>query len=133
MRNRFHVCEKHFALCCFPSRSSLAFFWNSVCIGENDIAVGREASFGVKDDWYVRSQSQPSSSTAHTYSLTTPYSSSGQCSDNSDVGTWFSLPAFGKCATADQPFDMNKNCTWRINQRVKTIDSKCLLEVQGTC
>ncbi len=104
-----------------------------ICTGRNDIAVGREASFGVKDDWYVRSQSQPSSSTAHTYSLTTPHSSSGQCSDNSDVGDWFSLPAFGKCATADQPFDMNKNCTWRINQRVKTIDSKCLFEVQGTC
>ena len=51
----------------------------------------------------------------------------GQCADNSDVGNWYSLPAAGVCP-ADQPLSLANNCTWRIKERVKTIDGDCVLK-----
>lgn len=44
-----------------------------LCFGLNDQYVGREASFGAKPDI------------------------GGQCTDNTDTGSWFSLPIAGQC------------------------------------
>lgn len=44
-----------------------------LCFGLNDQYVGREASFGAKPEI------------------------GGQCTDNSDTGSWFSLPIAGQC------------------------------------
>lgn len=70
------------------------------------VPVGREASFGVN-------------------------ALSGQCTNNSNVGSWYSLPADGECQSPDEPLSLEGKCTWRIKQRVKTIDGKCLLHQQG--
>lgn len=88
------------------------------------VPVGREAAFGVTAD-------------------------AGQCSDNSQYGSWFSLPTAGQCQDPNQPMSIAGNCTWRIivrrlrsdsklfstlflpQERVKTIDGKCLLQTQG--
>ncbi|EGD79407.1 hypothetical protein PTSG_09819 [Salpingoeca rosetta] len=75
------------------------------CIGDQLPPVGREASFGIK-------------------------TRGGQCTNNTDVGSWFSLPESGLCPPGEK-LSLANNCTWRINTRVKTIDGKCLLKDQG--
>eukprot|EP00043_Microstomoeca_roanoka_P020139 m.238257 g.238257 ORF g.238257 m.238257 type:complete len:350 (+) comp17114_c6_seq1:219-1268(+) len=76
-----------------------------VCLGSHGAAVGREASFGIKD-------------------------MGGQCANNTDTGSWLSLPIAGACKD-DEPMSIANNCTWRIVERVKTIDGHCLLSTQG--
>jgi len=76
-----------------------------VCIGAEKFSVGREAPFGIKE-------------------------MCGQCTVNDDTGTWFSLPTGGECNSTTQPLGPDPSrgqCTWRILERTKTIDGKCLL------
>jgi len=75
-----------------------------VCIGENNYYVGREASFGLGD-------------------------MGGQCSINNITGSWYSLPSDGMCNQTDQV--IGQNCSWKIIERVKTINGSCLTETQG--
>jgi len=75
------------------------------CFGREHVAVGREASLGVKPN-------------------------SGQCDPghNLDVGNWYSMPDAGQC-TANQT--VGKDCTWRVVRRVKTVEIKCLFGKMG--
>jgi len=78
------------------------------CISFEDFAVGREASFGFK-------------------------ASAGQCSNNSDIGSWFSLPRDGMCQNDTQVLGVegDGHCSWRVLEKVKTINGSCLLTDQG--
>jgi hypothetical protein len=87
---------------------------SGICIGSERFAVGREAAFGVKEKC-------------------------GQCTNNSDVGSWYSLMTGGMCNTTTQQMGPNATlgqCTWRILEKKKTIDGKCLLTTNnmlGVC
>ena len=72
----------------------------SICIGDEPILVGKEASMGLGVF-------------------------GGQCSYNDLAGTWYSLPPSGLCANNTRPTSPDV-CTWRIVKKIKTIDSKCL-------
>jgi len=77
-----------------------------LCIGSETFSVGREAAFAIKEKC-------------------------GQCADNTDVGSWFSLPTAGMCNSTTQPLGSNATlgqCTWRMLEKKKTIDGKCLLK-----
>ncbi len=80
------------------------------CISFETYAVGREASFALK-------------------------SHGGQCSDNADVGSWLSLPKAGMCANVSQPLgprdDAGVHCSWRVVEKLKTINGTCLLDDRG--
>ena len=66
--------------------------------------MGREAAFGLSLD------------------------ANGQCTNNSATGSWFSLPQLGECAS---PFDVvGRDCTWRADKLIKTINASCLLTTQ---
>ena len=71
------------------------------CLGSEDFLVGHEAAMGLGPG------------------------AAGQCTDNPQVGEWYSLPAGGKCSDGQSPGD--GSCTWRAS-RVKTIDSACLFD-----
>eukprot|EP00045_Choanoeca_perplexa_P012787 m.141676 g.141676 ORF g.141676 m.141676 type:complete len:382 (+) comp16135_c0_seq1:1088-2233(+) len=76
-----------------------------VCLGYGGPGVGREASYGV-------------------------YPNAGQCSNNTEVGNWYSLPKQGHCQQGDT-MGLAYNCTWIIEERIKTIDATCLLKQHG--
>lgn len=92
-----------YAECNRPSPSE-----EGVCISKEKYLVGREASFGLK-----------------------PHA--GQCVDNSDVGVWLSLPEAGMCQNESQVIgpEGTGDCSWRIVQKLKTINGTCLLKQQG--
>lgn len=70
------------------------------CLGFETYAVGREASFGVKPN-------------------------GGQCDDNHAIGNWYSFPKDGMCTS---PSDVvGKDCSWRVKQRVRTVEIRCAL------
>jgi hypothetical protein len=77
-----------------------------VCLGPaaNGANVGREAALAASND-----------------------GRGGQCSANDDVGNWYALPAQGLCLPGDT---LGVTCHWRSLKRVKTIESKCLMETQ---
>lgn len=80
-----------------------------VCIGKETFSVGREGPGGIGQNC-------------------------GQCTDNSLIGSWYSLPKDGLCNSSSQPLgpDQSKgDCSWRVLERVKTIDGECLLKTQG--
>lgn len=58
-----------------------------------------------------------------TYQLSADFG--GQCTNNSDLGSWFSLPKNGMCQV-----DFH-NCTWSVLNLVKTITMECLLLEQN--
>ena len=76
----------------------------SACLGSNVGLVGREAALG----------------------LGSPLA--GQCETNDLAGTWWSLPAAGRCADGAQPAP--GACSWAAT-RVKTIDGDCLISARG--
>jgi len=84
------------------------------CIGTEKFSVGRESAFGVKEKC-------------------------GQCTDNSDVGSWYALPTAGMCNSTTQTLGPNVtlgHCSWRMLNKTKTIDGKCLLKTNdmlGVC
>mmetsp|Transcript_21397 Transcript_21397/g.27193 ORF Transcript_21397/g.27193 Transcript_21397/m.27193 type:complete len:482 (-) Transcript_21397:61-1506(-) len=73
--------------------------YNGYCNGANTYSVGRAASFRVKDQ-------------------------EGQCSDNSDTGSWFSLVAGAQC-TEDQQIE-DGTCSWKVVSHQTTITGECL-------
>lgn len=76
-----------------------------VCLGANTALVGHEAAEG----------------------LGAP--AGGQCTNNPEVGEWWSLPMAAECLGAGQaPGD---DCSWKKAARLKTINSKCLFEQHG--
>ncbi|KAK3268429.1 hypothetical protein CYMTET_23067, partial [Cymbomonas tetramitiformis] len=77
-----------------------------VCFGPEPYFVGREASYGSAPDGQT-----------------------GQCSPNSALGTWYSMPSAGQCKSGHTVAD--RTCTWRIIKRVKTIGLKCVFTDQG--
>jgi hypothetical protein len=77
-----------------------AYCNNHSCLGLNIHSVGREASFG------------------------NGLNHSGQCSPNTELGSWFSFPSGGEC-NEDQEIG-NQSCTWKLVKRVKTISILCL-------
>jgi hypothetical protein len=84
------------------------------CLGTELFAVGRESAYGVKEKC-------------------------GQCTNNTDTGSWFSLMVGGMCNTTTQQLGPNATlgqCTWRMLEKKKTIDGKCLLttnDMLGVC
>jgi len=52
----------------------------------------------------------------------------GQCSDNADVGSWFSMPAEGQCPDG-VPIGQG-GCTWSA-KLLRTVSAKCILEDRG--
>jgi len=84
------------------------------CIGTETFSVGRESAYGVKEKC-------------------------GQCTNNSDTGSWYSLPTLGQCNSTTQPLGPNAtlgHCSWRMLEKKKTIDGKCLLTTNnmlGVC
>jgi len=80
-----------------------------VCLGTETFSVGREASYGTKEKC-------------------------GQCTNNTDTGSWFSLPTAGMCNSTTQPLGPNRtlgDCSWRVLEKKKTIDGKCLLKTNN--
>jgi hypothetical protein len=80
-----------------------------ICIGSELFSVGRESAFGAKEKC-------------------------GQCTNNSDSGSWYSLPTAGMCNSSTQPLGPNAtlgDCSWRILTKQKTIDGKCLLKTNN--
>lgn len=75
------------------------------CVGPNRFYVGREAplSMGIR---------------------------ASQCDDTEGwlerVGTWYSLPAEGRCTEARR--ELGKDCSWRVERRVKTFELSCLFD-----
>lgn len=76
----------------------------SHCLGRNDALVGREAALNLG------------------------YPQAGQCTDNHLSGVWYSLPVGGECPPGGSPGD--GSCSWRVNHRIKTIDSTCMTQGQ---
>eukprot|EP00933_Yihiella_yeosuensis_P054974 TRINITY_DN5359_c0_g1_i1.p1 TRINITY_DN5359_c0_g1~~TRINITY_DN5359_c0_g1_i1.p1 ORF type:complete len:437 (-),score=55.18 TRINITY_DN5359_c0_g1_i1:336-1646(-) len=52
----------------------------------------------------------------------------GQCSTNDDVGSWFSFPAEGECAT-DATIGHN-GCTWKATP-LRTVSAACIMNDRG--
>jgi len=54
----------------------------------------------------------------------------GQCEDDAyyhhRIGQWFSLPPAGQCIEGRN--HIGKDCTWRIERRIATVQMSCLLE-----
>eukprot|EP01060_Flectonema_neradi_P041424 TRINITY_DN983_c0_g1_i2.p1 TRINITY_DN983_c0_g1~~TRINITY_DN983_c0_g1_i2.p1 ORF type:complete len:408 (+),score=90.44 TRINITY_DN983_c0_g1_i2:44-1225(+) len=75
----------------------------SYCIGAEPILVGREGGLGYGQVFQ------------------------GQCTANDLIGSWYSLPPAGQCANGTRPTSPDV-CTWRIVEKVKTIDVKCLFQ-----
>ena len=72
------------------------------CVGTENFFIGREASGALGPD------------------------QAGQCAENTETGSWYSLPSKGECQGDDTP--QSGNCTWKINKRIKTINAKCMLD-----
>lgn len=68
--------------------------------------------------YYVRSR-YPSCLVLLTFSAT------GQCSYNTTLGAWYSLPKSARCPP-NSP--LGPGCSWRLQKRVKTVEMSCLLE-----
>ncbi|KAK3279660.1 hypothetical protein CYMTET_12465 [Cymbomonas tetramitiformis] len=77
----------------------------AICFGSESFYVGREASFGITEEF------------------------GGQCTDNRKVGNWYSLPYAGQCQGSDTV--ASGKCSWRIIERVKTIDLNCIFKTHG--
>lgn len=56
----------------------------------------------------------------------------GQCGEAPEfferLGVWYSMPLSGRCKTGET---LGKDCTWRTERRVKTVDMACLFESFG--
>merc|ERR1712000_513131 len=71
--------------------------YQGYCNGGNNYSVGRAASFRVKE-------------------------LEGQCTDNSDTGSWFSLTSGARCTGEIG----TNNCAWKEISRETTITVECL-------
>jgi hypothetical protein len=62
-----------------------------------------------------------------------PSPATGQCSDNSRSGNWFSLPSRGECSHGEAVG--TGGCTWRVVRLVKTVTAACLegLGLNASC
>lgn len=83
---------------------SLCNGYPGLCWGTDNFHVGREAPAGIKKY-------------------------GGQCSDNTDTGSWYSLPGPGRCNTTDQV--LGRDCTWKVKSRVRTVEIKCVFIENG--
>ena len=77
----------------------------SACLGHEQAYVGRQSAIG-QGKWR------------------------GQCEENTDFGSWYSLPSMAFCHSGET-IDINRNCSWQIIETVKTIDGACLAEKPG--
>lgn len=77
----------------------------NVCFGHTGKHVGREGALGFGDG-----------------------DAQGQCSTNAQVGSWFSFPAEGECASGAALG--TGDCTWKA-QAGRTISAKCVLTERG--
>lgn len=77
------------------------------CVGASQFHVGREAPCGMGNH-------------------------ASQCDDTEGwrarTGTWYSLPAGGRCVSPEQRIGVD--CSWRMEQRVKTVELSCLFDDQ---
>lgn len=78
----------------------------NVCYGNTGKKVGRESSLGL--------------GAGHLQ---------GQCSANTDVGSWYSFPAEGQCK--DGEAISTNGCTWGDAKRVRTVTASCILQDRG--
>lgn len=78
----------------------------NVCYSGSTHQVGRESSLGMGQG-HLR----------------------GQCSENSDVGNWFSLPEGGECAPGEGVG--TRGCTWGGAKRLRTVAASCILQNRG--
>ncbi|CAE8604687.1 unnamed protein product [Polarella glacialis] len=75
----------------------------NVCAGGTDRLVGRDSSFGLGSG---------------------PLQ--GQCSENADCGSWFSLPAAGQCRPGEAVG--SRGCTWGEAVALRSVAASCLFE-----
>ena len=75
---------------------------NDVCVGSNSFTVGRAAAY-------------------------TGRFPPGQCIDNSDFGTWYSLSRDANCPEG-QPIGSH-GCAWILQKRLKTINGTCAINL----
>ncbi|CAE8619594.1 unnamed protein product [Polarella glacialis] len=75
----------------------------NTCLGGTDRLVGRESGFGLGSG---------------------PLQ--GQCSENADCGSWFSLPAAGQCRPGETVG--TSGCTWGGAVALRSIAASCLFE-----
>merc|ERR1711879_569148 len=56
----------------------------------------------------------------------------GQCSNNADTGSWFSLTSGAKCGSEQNVGD---NCAWKSYAHVTTITAECLFSygIEDAC
>mmetsp|Transcript_51502 Transcript_51502/g.130129 ORF Transcript_51502/g.130129 Transcript_51502/m.130129 type:complete len:429 (-) Transcript_51502:680-1966(-) len=53
----------------------------------------------------------------------------GQCSENADVGSWYSVPGHGECSPGESIG--SNGCTWSAARAVRTVKASCILEDRG--
>jgi len=52
----------------------------------------------------------------------------GQCSNNSRVGSWLSIPTEGECKDGQE---VGQNCSWGNAKRIRTVNASCILHDRG--
>merc|ERR1719428_386134 len=78
----------------------------NVCYGNTGKRVGRESSLGLGEG-HVQ----------------------GQCSANTDVGSWYSFPVEGQCK--DGEAIGTNGCTWGSTKLIRTVAASCILQDRG--
>ena len=91
-----------------------------------------KANFGVQgQEWLVGKMAAAGLPPPAPKGGCTPKTCSvGRCDANPGVGSWYSLPASGQCASGQTPGPQSQ-CSWRAVRRVKTIDATCPLQTHG--
>jgi hypothetical protein len=78
------------------------------CMGGDDFHIGRSTAFLMGDN-------------------------QGQCDGDAPqfyerLGVWYSMPVNGECKDGQE---LGKDCTWKVERRVKTLDMGCLFDKFG--
>jgi len=86
---------------------SYCFYLNgqNVCLGSRS-RIGRESSWGL--------------GAGHRQ---------GQCSENQDVGSWYSIPGRGECSPGES--GGSNGCTWSAATALRTVKASCILQDRG--
>lgn len=93
----------------FAQYANCYYYSPSFCYGGDDFHIGRESADGRGNH-------------------------SGQCEEDGEtalwerIGIWYSLPQGGLCEDASE--QIGRDCTWRIERRVKTFEMSCLADAQ---
>lgn len=89
-----------YGLCNYQYNPAHNFEKENMCVGGDTLAVGKQSSLGLGQA-----------------------AREGQCSDNSDVGTFYNFPSNGNCTNTAVGVD---GCTWSA-KRIRTITMDCVM------